>query len=76
VDPPWVAGLTFTPDGKRLVRASHKEGVIRVFDTATWDQVLALRGHIHPLESVGFAPGGETLVSTDHNGIVREGRTK
>jgi WD40 repeat protein len=43
--------LAWTSDGKKLISGSC--GPIRIFDTATWEQVDALDGHLGPSSRLG-----------------------
>ena len=59
----WVGALAFSPDGQLLAAASVAGG-LRVWDTRTWQELVAQRGAegrtLNPV-SLGFAPGGEWL---------------
>jgi WD40 repeat protein len=51
-----ISGLTFSPDGRRLVGADEAEG-LKVWDTATWQELQSLRGVVGPV-AVEFSPDG------------------
>jgi WD40 repeat protein len=54
-----VSSLAFSPDGKTLA-AGYSSGVVRLWDTATGGELLALEGpRINPL--VRFAGDGSAL---------------
>jgi len=62
-------GVTFTPDGKRLVFPSGN--VLRTWDAATGKPHQTLRGHALPVEALAFAVGGR-LRSVESDGALRE----
>jgi WD40 repeat protein len=67
----WVVGLCFTPDGRTLASAEG-DGRINLWNVATREIALTLRGHVGWL-SVGlcFSPDGNLLASSGSDGTVR-----
>jgi tetratricopeptide (TPR) repeat protein len=61
-----VQAIAFSPDGKRLVTASH-DRTARVFDTDTWEMKLALPDHGGPVLGAAF--------TTDQRSIITAGGT-
>jgi WD40 repeat protein len=60
-----VACVAFSPDGNRLVSGSQ-DGTVRLWDVATGEQVLALRGTRYwydggPVSMVTFSPDGQSI---------------
>jgi WD40 repeat protein len=62
--------LAVAADGRRLASA-HAAGVILLWDTNTWQEVLRLRGHTKPVAALAFSPDGRRLASGGADGFVR-----
>ncbi len=62
--------LAFTLDGRRLITGG-RDGVLRVWDTETWEEVVGLAGPGGYLWALRFAPTGDLLVSGGSNGVYR-----
>ena len=56
-----MSGVSFSPDGKRIVSSSN-HGTVLVWDTATGKRVGRF-GHIRPVNDVSFSPDGKRIVS-------------
>jgi WD40 repeat protein len=64
-----VVSVAFNPDGGRLVSAGH-DRIVRLWDTATGHEILALRGHTDLVGRVLFSPDGLRLASASSDGTV------
>ncbi|WP_131822418.1 WD40 repeat domain-containing protein, partial [Mycobacteroides saopaulense] len=65
------ASVRVTPDGKRIITGSKEEPVIRIWDTASGQQVSELVGTPKTaLWVVGISPNGKRLLSRDSLGMV------
>src|SRR5262249_36470612 len=63
------ADAAFDRDGRQLAGVSRKDPrVVKVWDMHMGQEVLALRGHSHPVTCVAFAPNGERLASAEADG--------
>jgi len=62
--------VAFSPDGTRLATGSS-EGVVRLWNVATRQELIGLKGHIDAVSSVVFTPDGQTLVSVSLDNNVR-----
>jgi Tol biopolymer transport system component len=63
--PDPVLSVAFSPDGKRLATVSFdgraNESTVTVWDAATGEELLSLKGHPGLVESVAFSPDGRRL---------------
>ncbi|KAG1884181.1 WD40-repeat-containing domain protein [Suillus subluteus] len=66
----WVVwSLVWTLDGKRLITGSH--GPIRIFDTATWQQIAILEGHMTYINAITLSPNNRFLASASSDKTLR-----
>ena len=52
-----MTGVAFSPDGRRLASASE-DRTVRVWDAATGQETLTLKGHTDFVTGVAFSPDG------------------
>ncbi len=57
-----ITGLAFTPDGRRLA-SSGQDQAIRLWDVASGQETLTLRGHGDQVHGLAFSPNGRLLAS-------------
>ena len=60
----------FSPDGRRLVTGG-RDGVVRVFDTEHYEELVGLKGHSGYVKELTWSPDGETLVSASGDTTLR-----
>ena len=64
-----ISALAFSPDGKRLAIGSGV-GMIKLFDTVTWQPLNALQGHTGYINSIAFSPDGRRLASASNDKTI------
>jgi WD40 repeat protein len=64
--------LAVSPDGKLVAVGHQTQGQVKLFDTATWQEVATMSQHQNLIHEVNFAPDGKTLMSAsgDSSAIV------
>jgi len=65
-----VAGLAFSPDGRRVVSGSW-DNTVRVWDVDTGNEIRCFEGHTAPVGSVAFSPDGNQVASGSTDRTVR-----
>jgi len=67
-----TGGLAFSPMGNRLAIANHDAYDVKIWDTATWQELVTLTGHTEGVNDVVFSPDGSRLVSvsSDRSGRI------
>ena len=66
----FVVSATFSPDGKRMVTASHDK-TARVWNAATGAEIAVLKGHESRLNSAAFSPDGRRVVTASDDKTAR-----
>jgi WD40 repeat protein len=71
-----VRAIAFSPDGKRLASthgpgSARGNGSIQIWDTTTWQEVMALTGHATLCLGIGFSADGRSLASASNDGTVK-----
>jgi WD40 repeat protein len=61
--------VAFRPDGRQIVSAGHDSSE-RIWDTATGEELVSLRGHGAFVEQAQFGPD-ETLITAHGDGTIR-----
>ena len=62
--------VSFSPDGKRLASASNDQ-TVKVWDAATGQESLTLKGHTGAVVSVAFSPDGQRLASASFDQTIK-----
>jgi WD40 repeat protein len=65
-----VTALAFSPDGRRVVSGGF-DRLLKVWDTATWEELHNLEGHGDSVLSVAFHPDGRHFASGSEDKSVR-----
>ncbi|KAG2753641.1 WD40 repeat-like protein [Suillus brevipes Sb2] len=64
-----VESLAWTSDGKKLISGSY--GLIRIFDTATWQQIGVLEGHKFTVSAISLSLNDRLLASASWDKTAR-----
>jgi WD40 repeat protein len=64
-----VRSLAWTSDGKKLISGSL--GPIRIFDTATWEEIAVLEGHTRFVYGISLSPNNRLLASASWDKTAR-----
>src|SRR5206468_32524 len=65
-----VYSVAFSADGTRIASASG-DGMVKVWDAHTGQQMLYLKGHTNWVHSVAFSADGKRIVSGSYDKTVR-----
>ncbi len=65
-----VTSIAFSSDNRTLASGSD-DGIIRLWDLASYTEVARLEGHSNAVNSVAFSPDGKTLASSSRDDTVR-----
>lgn len=65
-----VSAVVFTPDGRRVVSASH-DRTLKTWDPLTGKALRTLHGHGTPVQGVAVTPDGHLAVSHSAEGVLK-----
>jgi len=65
-----VIAMAISPDGKRIVSGSDDK-TIKIWDSASGDELMTLRGHDDWISSVAFSPDGKRIISGSADNTVK-----
>lgn len=70
IDNAPLTSQIFSPD-QSILATFGSDGIIRLLDAASGDQIAALYGHIRKINAVSFSPDGSLLVSASDDGTLQ-----
>ncbi|HRI16814.1 MAG TPA: hypothetical protein PLX89_27800, partial [Verrucomicrobiota bacterium] len=70
IEQDWSASPAFSPDGRLLATVSMDQRV-QLWDTATWAEVVTLRGHEFEVWAARFTPDGSRLITASKDKSIR-----
>ena len=62
--------VAFHPGGNRVATCSGDK-TIRIWDVATGQEILTLKGHTSEVRSIRFLEAGRKLMSASNDGTIR-----
>ncbi len=62
--------VTFSPDGLTLASTGNDK-MVRIWDPATTQPLLMLKGHEAPVHSAAFSRDGTILATGSHDGRIK-----
>jgi WD40 repeat protein/serine/threonine protein kinase len=65
-----VQSVAFSPDGQRVASAGV-DRTIKIWNTRTGQETLAIEAHAGPITSVAYSPDGQRLASASGDGSLR-----
>jgi WD40 repeat protein len=67
--PGEIRSLAITKDGRRVVTGGT-DGTVRLWETRSGRELLALNAGSRPINAVSFSPNGERLAAASHDGSI------
>ena len=65
-----VLCAVYSPDGARI-STGGRDAKLRVWDTSTFEEIVALGGHADYVFALAWSPNGERLISSSGDGTLR-----
>jgi WD40 repeat protein len=68
--------LRFSPDGRKIA-SGETDGVVKVWDAATFQQLHSIKAHAAPVVGISFLPSdGSRFATSGEDGLIRVWRTE
>ncbi len=66
-----IADIAISPDGKYVVTPGGNDGIARLWDVQTGDELQTYHGHMMPIGAVEFSNDGEWILTGSSDGTAR-----
>ena len=65
-----VQSLAVSPNGRRTISGGYHDALVKIWDSQSGEELLALRGHQSGIRAVSISPDGTTIASASAGGTV------
>jgi WD40 repeat protein len=62
--------MAFTPDS-RYILAGTDDGLLRIWDVATWRILDTIKAHDGSIRAIAFSPDGKLMATASHDWSVK-----
>jgi WD40 repeat protein len=70
-----TSSVSYSPDGTRLASAGSWDNTVRLWETASWEELIRLN-HEFMVNDVAFSPDGKTILSGSNGDSIRIWETR